>query len=402
MYSSASVVSCISTFSVVYRLISSVGGYVEGRSATAILDVLSNDSHGSIKAHIAKILKEKSFSLPPAPSHPLLHLSVTMAPTAFAAVQLVQAPRDSSGLRDKPRPPSRSMQLCELAKHSSLVTLYLTGLGCTALLYTASEIQQAALNRSRVAEGEQIEATEKCKSLLSSYKLSAELKCPVIQAAVCALVPAEADGKESTLPGLSALQSQLSFHYALPASQGGDCNCPEMEVRDLLEAGIREASVSCVANFVHSELSEEVVLTWRNIQDYELTNETTRPSSEDYEMSNNKVVVKALVPSLWSQLAAPHTGIACHSTGGLDVLVVLEAVEAWQGSVERLVKLATSVVQRKALREKRVILTLLNNATRSSLYHKVSLLPLLCISGSVKYTLCIAYSLCTGIYYMYI
>ena len=349
---------------------------------SAILDVLSNDSSGTVQSHISKLLKEKSFSPSPADSQPpLLHLTVSMAPTSFAAVQLLQAPQASLIV-----PPfvkaTHPASLKQIVPHSSLVTLYLSGLDCKALLVIASELQQPTLdgnNRSPHQEASSVDGPDpgrpKSRTLLNSFKVSANVKCPVFQVAVCALVPVSGEdaAPQDTLPGLSAAQSQLNFQFSVPSSMGDGekKDTKEVTVHNLLELGVRDASVMCVAKIIHSEISEEAILTWTNVQGYHISDPTSRPKTDDFETKSNKVVVKASLPSLWSQLAAPHAGIPNHSTGGLDILTLSEAMDAWKPWVEGLIDSVKLVLKQKTAREKNVILTLLGNTAKCALCRKV-------------------------------
>ena len=239
-----------------------------------------------------------------------------------------------------------NISLKKMARHSSLLVCYASGVGCDALLETASEFQDTVHNKSRGeerkerakedgeregGEGEGEEGT-KAKTKIDSFKVSADVKLPIVQLAVCALVPEEGEerAKRSTLPSLSQAQSQLNFQLSnLPpiTAEGGEARSAAVCV--LLEAGIRESTATCLAEIVHSELSEEIVLTWRNVQGYQLQDVRKRPTSEDCQEKKNRVVFSASLPLFWSQLASPRTGIASSSTGGIDMLILVEAMESW-------------------------------------------------------------------------
>ena len=310
-----------------------------------------------------------------------------MAPNSFAAVQLLQAPQTSLVVPPFAKPAHPS-SLKQIVPHSSLVTLYLSGLSCRALVVIASELQQPTQDGNNTKDRFNLpphqETTSvdkldpgrpKSRTLLNSFKVSANVNCPVFQIAVCALVPVSGEdaASQDTLPGLSATQSQLNFQFSAPDSMGdgGKKDTKEVTVHNLLELGIRDATVMCVAKIIHSEISEEAILTWTNVQGYHISDPTSRPKSDDFETKNNKVVVKASLPSLWSQLAAPHTGIPNHSTGGLDILTLSEAIDVWKPGVEGVIDSVKLVLKGKTAREKRVILTLLSNTAMCTLSHKV-------------------------------
>ena len=378
-------------FSVDYtcRVVSAAGKFFSERSASFVLDTVTHDSSAAVNSHLVQLIKEHSFNQPQDKPHPLLHLTVAMAPAAFATVQLLQTPKQLT-LRHTSNGNSSTISLKEVAKHSSLLVCYASGIGCDALLETASEFQETVHNKSRGEErneedekigrdrekegdGDGEEGT-KAKTKIDSFKLSADVKLPVIQLAICALVPDEDKAKRSTLPSLSQAQSQLNFQLSnlSPITAEKDGEGKSAVVCVLLEAGIRESTATCVAEIVHSELSEEIVLTWRNVQGYQLQDVQKRPTSDECQEKKNRVVFSASLPLFWSQLASPHTGIASSSTGGIDMLILLEAMEAWQRGVEQLISSTQFLLSNKALREKQVLLTLIANAAKMPLTKMVS------------------------------
>ena len=361
------------------------GGFFGERSASFVLDSVSHDSSAAVNSHLVQLLKEHSFNQPQDKPHPILHLTVAMAPAAFASVQLLQTPKHLT--LNHTNNGTSSISLKEVARHSSLLVCYASGIGCDALLETASEFQETVHNKSRGEErevGDQVEEGDvgegegegeegtKARTKIDSFKLSTDMKLPVVQLAVCALVPEEDKAKRLTLPSLSQAQSQLHFQLnnLPPITEEGE---PWSAVCVLLEAGIRESTATCVAEIVHSVLSEEIVLTWRNVQEYQLQDVKKRPTSEECQEKKNRVVFSASLPLFWSQLASTHTGIATSSTGGIDMLILLEAMEAWQGGVEQLISSAQSLLANKALREKQVLLILIANAAKMPLTKKVSI-----------------------------
>ena len=296
------------------------------------------------------------------------------------------------------KPTTHPTSMTEIARHSSLISCYVSGLTCNALIQTASELHKP---EKRVAAGEGDPPADnissnrqensdklKCQILLNSVKISLDAKCPNLQFALCALVLHDKEtgrlSPSASLPGLSHTQSQLDFKFTIPTIQVESAEPrekekpidePEMTICNLLELGIRDAKVTCVAKIIHSEVSEDAILTWKNVQEYSLSDPTFRPKSDDYEMKNNKLVIKATLPSLWSQLASPAVGIP-DSTGGVDVLILNEAIDAWKPGVEHLIDTAQLALEMKSARGKRVLLTLLTNATRSVLGNKVHKSPI--------------------------
>lgn len=368
------------TFSIsIYRVVNSAGKFFADRSASFVLDTVTHDSSAAVSGHLVQLLKDKSFNQPHQKPHPLLHLTVTMAPSSFATVQLLQTPKHLT--LDQEEVPS-NVSLKEVAKHSSLLVCYATGMGLDALLETASEFQETLHNKSRgkddgnkTEEGEDergntSERGTKAKTKIDSFKLSADFKLPVLQLAMCALVSEKTEGDKSTFPSLSQTQSQLHFQLVnLPPTTEATSRSATCV---LLEAGVKESSATCVAEIVHSELSEEVVLTWRNVQGYQLQETSVQPTSDDCQEKKNRIVLSISLPWLWSQLASPNTGIAGPTTGGIDTLILIEAMEAWQRGVEKLLSSIQSLLTNKALCEKQALLMLIANAAKLPMSRKVS------------------------------
>ena len=348
-----------------------------------MLDTVTHDSSAAVGGHLVQLLKDKSFNQPHQKPHPLLHLTLTMAASSFATVQLLQTPKHLTF--DEAEIPS-NISLKEVARHSSLLVCYATGMGLDALLETASEFQETLHNKScgddrgnETEEGEDEqrnigEVGTKARTKIDSFKLSAEVKLPVIQLAMCALLPERTEGvKSATFPSLSRTQSQLHFQLVNipPITEEATS---ESTVCILLEAGMKESTATCVAEIIHSELSEEVVLTWRNVQGYQLQDVSAQPTSEDCQEKKNRVVLSISLPKFWSQLASPSTGIAGPTTGGIDILILIEAIEAWKSSVEKLLSSIQSLLTKKSLREKQALLMLIANAAKLPMYRKVSCL----------------------------
>ncbi len=353
-----------------------------------------------------------------------------MSPSAFIGLQFVQAPLDLPAILR--RPPPQNANLKEIVRHGSVISAYLSGLAVTALIQTDVEAQvperrkgggggrrdgegggtgggggpqeastpagdgvellpEPPYSSSSSAVTSSAKPNKKSRILQNTIKLSLEAKCPVLQTSVCALVmpgataQEEGGGKEkapppeATLPGLLPGRSQLDFQFAfLPSSPLEAEKTKEASIGtaantlcNLLELGIQDASVTCVTKVIHSEINEEAILTWKNVQGFRLADPISSPRSDDYETKNNKVVIKASLPYLWSQLAAPVTGIPSPSTGGLDVLILSEVIDLWKPCVEQVIKSVETAIERKAVRDKSILLALLCGAARSPLFCKV-------------------------------
>ena len=220
-----------------------------------------------------------------------------------------------------------------------------------------------------MTDQQSVTSKAKSRTLLNTSKVSVDVKCPVLQGTVCALIMDESE-EESSFPGLFPVRSQLNFDVTVPTMADGETSTVTT-VCNLFEVGTADVNITCVAKIIHSEISEDAILSWKNVQSYRLIDPTSSPKSDTFEMKNNKVVFRASIPLLWSQVATPRTGIPNEGTGGIDLLVLPEAIDAWKAEVEHLVESVRMVIEGKAVREKRVLLGLLGCAARSPLYHKV-------------------------------
>ncbi len=399
-------------------VVNTVGGFFERRTTEAILDAVANESSGSVLSTITKILDQPSTMIQ-APDPPLLHIALEMSPSAFVGFQFVQAPLDLPAVLRRPPPLHASLK--EIVRHGSVLSAYLSGLSVTALIQTDVEVQ---LPEGRpggrgggegcAPSGDEVDMSSeprpasslsgpsvtgsggktkrRSRILLNTVKVSVEAKCPVLQASLCALVMPSvgtregAGGREGdpcppgvTLPGVQSSQSQLDFDFVFRPSdpvwaekpKAAGISAVACTVCNLLELGVRDASVTCVAKIIRSEISEASILTWKNIQAFRLTDPTSSPRSDDYEMKNDKMVVRASLPYLWSQLATPATGIPSSSTGGLDVLILSEVVDMWKPGVEQVVSAAELAIKRKSERDKRALLAILSSTVGSPLVRKV-------------------------------
>lgn len=343
-----------------YSVIQSVKGFFESRSAMSVLNSTSFATSLNISNLLASQQATQSTCPPDPPdinnSAPLLGVHLNMWETsAFVAVQLLQhaPPRKVTSVDHFPG------VLEEVIPHKSLLTVYLSGVSADVLLYTFSEMHGIAPATSRV----------------SSVKVAAKLNLPVAQVNLCALVSAAANSC-SALPGLVPAQQQLNFSLLLPSK----IVQPEFVLCDLLEAGIKDSNLSVAASIVTSKLDTEAVLSWEHIKkggsDVSLDGHAaTRCDSG--EGKNNELMVDMSVPLLWSQLAAPQCGLAQLSSGGLDLLIVCEAVCAWEDKVRTLCQSLTALLQSKAQRDKQVLLTMISIAAKSQSLSK-PFNPVLC------------------------
>ena len=346
---------CVTLYYIVLsRVTESISQFFSHRSHVAILDALSHTTLSGIRDHVAQLRTENTPKNVSEPPHPLLHLSVTMATHSFAAIQLLQAPKEAIPL---PSRSSNTFNLKEIIRHMTLLTAFLSGASCHALIQTSREIQETP---------PQVEVCVVKKTILGSVDVLVEVQAPVVQTVLCALVPREPIDTNTILSGLSREQSQLSFEL----ESGRD-----LVVCDLLEAGLKEVGLTVVAKILSSEVHEEMVLDWSHIHSYHDNSVQSNNQSNETETRNNHFVIQMSLPLFWSQLSSTHTGIAGPSTGGLDLFVLHESIRAWQNGVERLASVVNEVVKVKRSRDKRVLLTLVANAARNSMIGKKSFNP---------------------------
>ena len=321
-------------------MVQSVKEFVAERSAMAILNVTSFMTAQGISSLISSVDEPAQSTTSPSDSGgvaPLVGIHLSMSSTAFIAVQLLQhAPS-----RRIPYYDQRSNLLQEIVPHRSLMTLYLSGANAHVLL---SESHKSAPPNNQV----------------SSVHVAVKGKCAVLQLNLSALVPVEHGC--STLPGLVVAQQQLDFSL-LPPSSHSEQLC--FALHDLLEVGLKELTVSVAASIITSSVQSTAVVSWDQVVRDGCTETDCGDDCGSTEEMNNVLGVKFSVGSLWSQIAAPQCGLAQPSSGGLDLLIVMEAIQVWQDRLPRLVSCVQELVQAKAHRDKHVLLTLVSIAART-------------------------------------
>ncbi len=261
-------------------------------------------------------------------------LHVSMSPSAFVAMQLLQ----HSPVRKMSPEDQDKDQLQEIVPHKSLMTLYLSGAGADVMV---SESQTLTPPTSRT----------------SSLRVAAKVRCPVLQINLAALV--STGHGCSALPGLVQGQQQLDFRLLPPCEKDEVC----YEVQDLVEVGLKEVGVLLPATIITSRLQSVARVSWNDVVQGQSS--ILQESGQDMlESVENVLGVQLSVGSLWTQIAAPHSGPAHPSSGGLDVLIVSEAVQVWQEKVPRLLSRVKEMGKMKSQRDKQVLLTLLSLSAR--------------------------------------
>lgn len=268
------------------------------------------------------------------------------------AIQLLQIPKKVTQIPTE-------LRLKEITHHMSLINIFVSGLKCQTLFQTARDVGGAS------------------KRILSSMKILGKVNLPVIQASICCLLPKYDLNK--TLPTLPLEQSQLAFELS---------TVKDLSVCTLLEAGLKDIGVTLVAKLLATEVHEDAVLDWTHIRQYG-TLDSVMPTHA-VESKNNHFVLDIVMPRVWSQVASTHTGIAGPVTGGLDLLIMYEAMEAWLQHVGDFPLLVNKLFSDKSSRDRKVLLTIVANAARNSMMFNKSFNPVhsdvtLALRNSVVY-----------------
>lgn len=268
-----------------------------------------------------------------------------MPPGSFLAFQFLQSsPAISAALPELS--PERFMpgQLTEIRGHRSLLTVYASGASACLLMYTSPAT--GTIRAGHAVSGKTV-------------KFSAEIKCPVMQANVSVLC--EDEPSTAHLPGLVPAQQHLDFTLLTPPP---DAQSPGLLVLDLLEAGLKDTSVSVTACILHSETTSDPILTWESLQTAS-PRDPQQMSSQCEDVQNNQLYLKVELPVLWCQLASPLCGLPDPTEGGLDILLLQDVVEAWHEPVQTLQKDLVQLASTKKRRDKQVLLTAFSNAVRN-------------------------------------
>ena len=370
------------------------------RSALAILDGVCNDSVGSVKDQLVQIRDERTFAPPPKASSPLLHLSVKMLPSTFMSLQLFQVPVDRAknlNLRH-----NATQVLREIATHTSILTGFLSGVDVGVVVHNCTEVQGGGegntptLENSPGGQPPNSPGEQPPRSRLNTFKVSATVRIPVTQASLSLVL----SGQVPSLPSLSSAQSDLSFQLSLPSVTTPPVTTPTTGSGDqpilcnLLELGTKDVSASCVAHLFRSEVVEEAILLMDEIEHHSVEGHAHQTSVEGHAHQTpleghahqtpvsshqkviNRVLLSVSVPQVWCHMAAPLSGIPSdHSTGGLDVLVAMDIVEAWTPGFRALVSSVSKLFDEKVERDRHVLLALLSIANHLSLNPKVLGIP---------------------------
>lgn len=332
--------------------------FFRDRSAISILNWAGYSASSGVTDSLLQLLPNPT-STPTSTRTPILYVKLYMAPGAFLAVQFLQSSSSVSIKSSEPSLPSVPGKLSEIHAHKSLLTLYMSEVDAQVLVLSSSEVEGDTI----VGTTEQEDSLPRShKMRVKSFKVSAEVKCPVVQTNLSALV--EPGASTCYLSRLVPGQQQLDFILTTPNTTGDS----GLVVCDLLEAGIKEASMSFAAHIFRSETRQVPLLTWDSLESQRETAMTLQgsDSTKSQDIKNNNVHVGINIPLVWCQLASPPCGLPEPSAGGLDILLLHDATKAWQDPLHHLKHSVLSLMNSKAKRDKEVMLTLLTNAVQSS------------------------------------
>ena len=335
----------------------SAEAFFDGRSAVSILNWTGHSAMAVVVDSLTHFVPGQSFNTS-GHTTPILHLNIHLAPSAFLALQFLQA---SAAIENQK---SKTGKFNMIPAHKSLLTLYASDLSANILFKTSTEVQHVSCVPVQQQKTEE-QQTPSNQVKVSNIKVSAEVKCPVVQADVCILVT-EPNGKSDGLPGLVPAQQQLDFALSAPSSN--EDQQLHFIMCDLLEAGIKEASVLCCASIVQSQISEGIILTWDNVQTTASKNPLAPSNNPGLvnqdEKKSHQVAMSVFLPVVWSQLATPKLGLPDFHSCGLDLLTIKDAIAAWQDPAENLIHSLKGLSKTKAAREKKVLLTVISNAAK--------------------------------------
>ena len=336
----------------------SVETFFKDRSVISILHWSSFPAMWGVTEQLGQLIPTPSLHGAPPPGAPLLHLRLFMSPAAFLAVQFLQS-ASSVSIKPPVALPPEARELSTILPHHSLLTLYASGFSADALVLSSSQRQDCS------EQGEDGLPSPRDQQI-KSIKVSAQLKCPVLQANLSVLVVKGEQGVP--LPGLVPAQQQLDFSLKLPTAEGashGSSGAGEgVAVCDLLEAGIKDVTVAFAAHIVQSAMKPDPILTWDSLE-APMGREDALSQSTDEEMNNHLLYVDISVPVLWCQLSSPQCGLPDPNSSGLDILVLHDAIMAWRSPAESLKESISSLLSTKTSRDKRVVLTLISNALKN-------------------------------------
>ena len=332
-----------------YRYVTRVDNFFTSRTCHAYLDALSFDCLGTVQSQLAKTISNAVDSHKQQTANsPLLHLSVSMSPGTYAALQVFQTSTISMPLSLPELPVKEDPPKHRETRMSPLVTVYTSGAQCSALVYHHTR------NLSRNTDQE----TNNAQMIV---KISSKLHLPVLQAGLFSIV---------TVPSGTAVsstddpQSILNFSLCLP-----DCDPQSYRVVNLVEGGLRHSSAMLTAKIVQSEWSTDPVLLWS-----QLHHQHRVPSElSQSELSTNSIAVDIKMPSFSIRLNGPPKASPSQDSLLLDPSLVAEVVATWKPRVIGLAAAVDTLLKNKRHADRKLLFTLLTSAMEVASIAKVCL-----------------------------
>ena len=277
-----------------------------------------------------------------------------MSPGAYGAVQVFQNSTISMPLSLPVLPVKDDSPKHREARMSPLVTIYVSGAQCSALVYHHSS-KTNCLSQNTDQETNNVQMV---------VKISSKLHLPVLQAGLFSIVTVSPG---TAVSSTDDPQSILNFSLRLP-----DCDPQSYRVVNLAEGGLRHSSAMLTAKIVQSEWSTDPVLLWNQLTSH---HHPPRPPPElpQSELSTNSIAVDIKLPSFSIRLNGPPKASPSQDSLLLDPSLVAEVVATWKPRVTSLVTAVDTLLKNKRHADRKMLFTLLTSATEIATIAKVCL-----------------------------
>ena len=217
---------------------------------------MSFDSIDTVSGQLSKAFSNAT-ATPKPPSSPLLHVSVSMSPAVYAALQIIQfTSMSSASVQQKDKPLGQKHRQND-KRNIPLLTVYAKGMQCSGLVYH---------DHNHIT-------TEEATCKHTVFKMSSIVEIPILQAALFAIV--DSPQKKPVTP-VTDPHSLICFNLSFPSCEPGR----SFQAVHILELGLRDSSLSLTAKVQQSELCSNTVLTWTDIHNHYYTPNTSLTQSQ--------------------------------------------------------------------------------------------------------------------------
>lgn len=342
-----------------HRLTKRINKFFCSRTCHAYLDAVSFDSLRTVSSQLSKTLSNSAVPPKSTPS-PLLHISVSMSPAAYAALQIIQftsMPLMSVQGKEKPFGPFAQKRKND-KRNVPLLTVYAKGIQCSGLVHH---------DTTHVTSDAPEEATSKHTEL----KVSSVIDIPILQAALFAIIDSPEKKPLSSLDPRSLIWFNLSF----PVCDSGR----NLQAVQVLEVGLRDSALSLAAKVQQSELCSNTVLTWDDIHQH---TPNTSPVQTQSERSDNTISVNIKLPYFCVQFSSPTKAIPSGEALLTDPSIVTEIAIAWKIPIANVTSAVKSVLRNKLIRDRKLLFSLLNSGLEMRCQAKVCEKVVSCVNLS--------------------